>query len=161
MESGDDEDLPREGPTDIDRRPQDDYVNRRRPQPAHIPAGGLTLTGALGDSDRKGFRRLYLSRDLKRYVEFDTADVIEYGDIPADQPPFIGEMATSVTLRPAARFEFTRTHTADDFDIEFSPLRVPGAPRGRYTWLSDQEFCPTIIFPPIPPGWSLNYDCPL
>jgi hypothetical protein len=146
--NGDEEDLRR----DIERRPQDDYVARRRPSPSDAASRGLTLSGVLGDSDRVGFRRLYVSRDLNRYVEFATADVVDIADIPLDVPPFIGEAATAITLQPGARVDFTRTHVADELDIEFRPGRPqsPGVygldwpPRWgsyRYVCVTGREIC--------------------
>jgi hypothetical protein len=144
MESGDEE-LPGGDPTDIGGRPQDDYVSRRRPRPSDAAPGGVTISGVLGDSEREGFRRLYLTQDLNRYVEFASADVIEVSDVPADQPPFVGDEATSVTLRPDAHVDFTRTHTADEFDIQVSPLRMPEA---QWDWLPPGDF------------WTHRWWCP-
>lgn len=154
MDTGD-EKLPREDPTDIGGRPQDDYVNRRRPQPADAAPGGLTISGVLGDSDRAGFRRLYLRPGLDRWIEFATADVIDVSDIPPDFPPFIGEKATSVTLRPRARIDFTQTHSADELDIEFSSIRVPEA---QWGWVPPE--LKTVFCPPWPPWWTHRWWCP-
>ena len=52
---------------------------------------------------RPGWRGLYFTAELDYYAEFRAEDVIAYADIPADQPPFLGEQATRVTLRRDAQ----------------------------------------------------------
>jgi len=80
-------------------RAQDPLVERLRPDPGQPPAATKTLEGALGDSDRSGCRRLYFTAELDSYAEFRSDDVISAATIPPDQPPFLGEPATRVTLR--------------------------------------------------------------
>ena len=102
-------------------RPQDPLVARLRPDPSQPPEPTRTLEGVLGDSDRPGFRRVYVTPELDQYAEFRTDDVISVADIPPDQPPFLGEPATRVTLRRDAPVDFTRSHRArplDEFDLD-------------------------------------------
>src|SRR5437764_11668951 len=93
----------------IEGRPQDDYVERVRPAPTDDPPKGLVLSGFLGDSDRAGYRRIYLSRDLSRYVEFPAVDVIAVRDVPSAESPSGSDAATEVRLRDGARVEITRS----------------------------------------------------
>ena len=128
-----DDDRPDGDATD---RPQDSFVERRRPDPSQPPTPVLVLEGLLGDSDRAGFRRLYFTRELDHYAEFRAEDVVDLQAIPADQPPFLGEEATRVALRRDATIEYTRAHAArplDEFDLDVR-LGAPGAPRpGPFT----------------------------
>ncbi len=60
-------------PGDLVNRPEDPFVRNR------TVAGGprrdvVTLAGLLGDSDRAGCRRLYLTTQLDYFVEFRTDD---------------------------------------------------------------------------------------
>jgi hypothetical protein len=58
--------------------------------------------------------------------------VLAYADIPPDQPPFLGEQATRVTLRRDATVAFTRTQHArplDEFDLDVRlAARLPAPP---------------------------------
>jgi hypothetical protein len=113
-------DKPRD-PRDEKDRPQDPLVERLRPDPAQPAEPTKTLSGLLGDSDRPDHRRLYFTAELDYYAEFRGEDVLAYADIPPDQPPFLGEQATRVTLRRDATVAFTRTQHArplDEFDLD-------------------------------------------
>jgi hypothetical protein len=80
-----------------------------------------TLRGFWSGSDRPGFRRLYFSRSLDSYAEFRVEDVVEAVDIPPEQPPFLGERATRVTLPRDARVDITHSRPAgaiDPFDLD-------------------------------------------
>lgn len=102
-------------------RPQDPLVGRLRPEPSRPPERAVILEGALGDSERPGFRRLYFTAELDSFAEFRTDDVLSVADIPPDQPPFLGEPATRVTLRRDAAVDFTRTQRGrplDEFDLD-------------------------------------------
>ena len=121
-----------------EERPQDPLVGRVRPDPSQAPEPTRVLEGALGDSDRPGMRRLYFTAELDFYAEFRTGDVIAIVDIPADQPPLLGEEATRIELRRDATIDFTRTHQArplDEFDLDVrlagraGPGGGPGAPQ--------------------------------
>ena len=111
-------------------RPQDPLVGRLRPDPAQPPVAARTLDGLLGDSDRAGFRRLYFTAELDHYAEFRSEDVVAFADIPPDQPPFLGEPATRVTVRRDAPVDFTRTRHArplDEFDLDVRLAQVRAA----------------------------------
>ena len=106
---------------DAEDRPQDPLVERLRPDPSEPPEPTRTLAGLLGDSDRPGYRRLYFTAELDYYAEFRSADVIDYSDIPPDQPPFLGEPATRASLKRDAAVEFTHAQKArplDEFDLD-------------------------------------------
>jgi hypothetical protein len=109
------------GPEDPASRPQDPFVARRRPDPAQPPEPTTRMFGFLGDSDRPGFRRLYLTRDLDYYAEFRVDDVVELESIPEDQLPFRGDEATRLTLRRDATVDYTRERTqppVNEFDAD-------------------------------------------
>src|SRR5688500_4934797 len=102
-------------------RPQDPLVERLRPDPSQPPEPVRILKGLLGDSDRPGFRRLYFTSGLDVYAEFRSDDVLTTTPIASDQPPFLGEEATGVTLRADAPVDFTQSHRAaavDEFDLD-------------------------------------------
>lgn len=102
-------------------RKQDPRVERRRPDPSEPPQRGRTLAGLWGDSDREGFRRLYLTRDLTVFAEFRLDDVLDTVDVPPEQSPFLGEQATRVELREDAEVEITqsaRLNEIDEFDLD-------------------------------------------
>ncbi|HWC26098.1 MAG TPA: hypothetical protein VG474_05885 [Solirubrobacteraceae bacterium] len=129
---------------DAGERPQDPYVERRRPDPSQPPEPTKTLAGVLGDSDRPGFRRLYFTAELDYYAEFRTEDVVALADVPPAQPPFLGEPATRVTLRRDAAVDFTRTQRArplDEFDLDVRLAAAPAAPLAASTFgCGDTEF---------------------
>jgi hypothetical protein len=112
---------------DLSRRSQHPWVAKRRVKPEAAPPEGLTLTGALGDSDRAGRRRLYLDDALDRYVEFATADVTAFSELPPDPCRFGGLPAMSITLRVRAQIEITQTHIVGAY--EFASSAVLGQPR--------------------------------
>lgn len=125
-------------------RPQDPLVGRRRPDPTQPPEPTKVLEGALGDSDRPGFRRLYFSAELDYYAEFRTDDVLSVVDIPPDRPPLLGEPATQVTLRRDAPVDFTRTQRArplDEFDLDVRVSAVDASAVAQSTFgCGDTEF---------------------
>jgi len=111
---------------DAGDRSQDPLVERLRPDPSQPPTPVLVLEGLLGNSDRAGFRRLYLTRQLDYYAEFRDEDVLDVVKIEPDQPPFVGEQASRVTLRRDATIEYTRVQTAPplgefDLDVRLAP----------------------------------------
>jgi hypothetical protein len=117
MTAGGDNQEDREGVSGL---PQDPIVRSLRPDPALPPEAFLTLSGFLGDSDREGCRRLYLTRDLTYFAEFRAEDVLRVSAVPADQPPFLGDEGTQVTIRRDATISYTRTRTGrpiDEFDL--------------------------------------------
>ncbi len=115
-----------QGSQDAGARRQDPRVERLRPDPAARPARSQVITGLLGDSDRDGRRRLYLTSALDVYVEFGVEDVLTITEIPADQRPFLGEQATRVELRDEAPVDFTRSRVVGDVDEFDLDLRLPG-----------------------------------
>jgi hypothetical protein len=99
----------------------DEYVRRMRPNPEDPPLRVVVLSGLLGDSDRPGWRRLYLSRDLTRYAEFRDEDLIYREAIPAEQAPMRGFESSRVGVRRGARIDFVvsrQGHPLDEFDLD-------------------------------------------
>jgi hypothetical protein len=97
-------------------RKQDPRVERLRPDPSKPAPRTRALEGLWGDSDRTGFARLYLTRDLSVYAEFLVEDVIVTTEIPADRAPFVGEQATHVELPHDANVDITHSKVAGDLD---------------------------------------------
>jgi hypothetical protein len=153
-----------EEPRSGEEHPQDPLVERLRPDPSQPPQAVLTLAGLLGDSDRPGFRRLYFTRDLDYYAEFQTEDVLDIASIPAEQPPFLGHDATRVTLKRAATIEYTRVRSPraiDEFD-ETAPQVRRAAPLSMSRGDGPEDFLPWFTPDegweweprPPPPRWT-------
>jgi hypothetical protein len=120
-----------------DDHPQDPHVERLRPVPSQPPQRTRTLIGFLGDSDRPGMRRLYLSESLDYYAEFRTDDVVSLTPIPPEESPFPGHQVTQLMLRHDATIDYTHTHTPKpvdefDLDVQLGPPQatVPFRPTG-------------------------------
>lgn len=115
---------------DASGKKQDPRVEQLRPDPSAPPPRSRSLSGLWGDSDRPGFRRLYLSSALDTYAEFRVEDVLATAEIAPDQSPFFGEQSTKVELRHDAPVDFTvsrRVGDVDEFDLD---VRFgTGAPR--------------------------------
>jgi hypothetical protein len=153
------EDATADEAANVGDRPQDPIVERLRPDPAQPPEPTLELSGFLGDSDRPGFRRLYLNRNLDYFAEFRTDDVVAFTTIPAGQDPFRGEEATRLTLRRDATLEYTRTRTARpldefDLDIQFGRHRGPFVPAELPYMTPPDPGCPLPATPP-------DFECPV
>jgi hypothetical protein len=106
---------------DPQRKKQDPRVEQLRPDPSESPPRGRPMSGLWGESDREGFRRLYLTSDLTLYAEFRLEDVLLVTDVPADQAPFVGEQSTRIELRIDAPVEITharRVPDVDEFDLD-------------------------------------------
>ncbi len=135
---------------DIAQRPPDPFIVARITDPQAGPPPTLTLVGLLGDSDRPGRRRLYLSTRLDYWVEVRAEDVLAVDDVGPDQPPFQGLDATRLTVVRDAQLDYVRMATAgadDPFAVQ--PLTAQGQPRIPLadTWEAE---CPG-------PSWG---DCP-
>jgi hypothetical protein len=114
------------GPEGNDRF-QDPFVDRFRPDPAAPATRFLTLSGLGGRSDRPGYRRLYTSRSLSKYLEFRAEDVIDEESVPPEREPMPGLQSTTVHLRRDAAIDQVSSLTAppaDQFDLD---LRTGGA----------------------------------
>jgi hypothetical protein len=101
---------------DAKSRKQDPRVERLRPDPSQPAPRTRALNGLWGDSDRTGFARLYLARDLSVYAEFLVEDVIATIEIAPERAPFVGEQATRVELPHDANVDITRSKVAGDID---------------------------------------------
>lgn len=125
----------------IEGRPPDPFVAARINDPGAPAPASFQLSGLLGDSDRDGFRRLYLNTSLDYYVEFRSGDVLSVESVTADQPPFVGLDATRVTLTRDAQVDYIRSRTAaaDPFAVNVQG----GVPAGFTPDPTD----PTITLP--------------
>jgi hypothetical protein len=112
--------MAKEDDNSIKGRPPDPYVAARISNPAEPAAASFQLSGLLGDSDRAGFRRLYLNTRLDYYVEFLTDDVLAVDSIGADTAPFVGLDATRVSLKrdAAVNYVHTRSGPMEAFDLD-------------------------------------------
>jgi hypothetical protein len=97
-------------------RKQDPRVERLRPDPSKPAPRTRALDGLWGESDRTGFARLYLTRDLSVYAEFLVEDVVVTTEIPPERAPFVSEQATHVELPHDANVDITRSQVAGDID---------------------------------------------
>lgn len=124
---------------------QDEYVSRLRPDPSAPPVPTLSFDGFLGDSDREGRRRLYLTKDLDYYVEFGPDDVVEVQSVPADSRPFLGQESSRIRFNRTAHLEFTRTRSArplDEYDLDVINRRIATGFQFR-TVLCASDICHT------------------
>jgi len=112
----------------IEGRPPDPFVAARINDPGAPAPASFQLAGLLGDSDREGFRRLYLNTSLDYYVEFRSVDVLAVDSVTPDQPPFVGLDATRVTLNRDAQVEYVRSRAAagDAFTVDVQGGGLPG-----------------------------------
>lgn len=113
----------------IEKRPADPFVAARISNPGEAAKPTLQLAGLLGDSDREGFRRLYLNTRLDYYLEFRTADVLAIESVSPDQLPFVGLDATRITLPQGASVDYVRTRRSsseDDFALDPAAARIGG-----------------------------------
>ena len=84
-----------------------------------------TLTGFLAESNRPGFRRLYLTADRDYHAEFRTEAIVDVALVPAAEAPFVGLEAVRVTLESEGPegegVEYTRTPSSepeDEYDLD-------------------------------------------
>jgi hypothetical protein len=100
---------------------QDAHVERLRPNPAEPPPKVLTLVGFLGNSERRGHKRLYFSAAMDHYAEIRDEDILHRGFIEAARSPFVGLESTRLTVKRSALIDYVRSFVAeaiDDFDID-------------------------------------------
>jgi hypothetical protein len=95
------------------------------------PAGIVTLTGLFKKVDDTR-HRVYLTRDLSSYAEYDAGDFLGSEKVDAENSPIPGEEAARVTLKRGARVSFVhsvRTSvTADNqSDLDVRTGVAPGA----------------------------------
>ena len=105
----------------IEGRPPDPFVASRINDPGTPAPASFEISGLLGDSDRDGYRRLYLNTSLDYYVEFRTEDVLTVESVSPDQPPFVGLDATRVALNRDAQVAYVHSRPAaasDAFNID-------------------------------------------
>jgi hypothetical protein len=100
---------------------QDPLVERLRPDPGRPAIRVLRFDGFAGRSDRPGYRRLYLSLSLDRYLEVRAEDVVAEEQIAAADPPMQGLDSTRWHVRRDASVEYVRSVTPrplDEFDLD-------------------------------------------
>ncbi len=91
-------------------------------------------------------RRVYLTRDLESYAEFDAADFLGYEDVPAESSPIPGVAATRVSLKRGAPVDFVYRHRSsvaahDQFDLD---VRAGVAPHGEPVYGPDRTMTTNI-----------------
>lgn len=130
-----------EEPSGDDQQPdaaenrQDPYVQRMRPDPSDPARSVIAFSGLLGDSDRPGYRRLYLSKALNYYAEVRSIDIVHVDSIPPDVPPFEGLRATRITMERSAPIDYVWSGNSaelGDFDLD---IRI-NPPSGMLTPLT-------------------------
>lgn len=132
---------------------QDALVERLIPDPAK-PSDVVVLNGFLGASDRPGFWRLYLTQDLKQFVELAEGDIVHNEPIPTTLSPSGG---TTLWVKSDAKIERTSTTTrqaqaqflAGDIASGLSAAAAPAAlsPRGGRVKYDSINLCPTDVGP--------------
>jgi hypothetical protein len=101
--------------------PQNPFVGRLKPDPSQPAQRVIDLVGLVGDSDRTGYQRLYLTTKLDYYAEFSVQDVVFSETVPADKSPFPGLEATRVSVRRDATINYTWASSlqpVDEFDLD-------------------------------------------
>jgi hypothetical protein len=92
------------------------------------PARTVTLTGLFKKVDDSR-HRVYLTRDLSSYAEYDVSDFLGSEKVDADKSPIPGEDADRVTLKRGARVSFVHSVRASVTADNQSDLDVrTGAP---------------------------------
>jgi hypothetical protein len=104
------------GDQDAKKKQQDPRVGRLRPEPGDPAIRTRSLDGFWGDSDRSGYARLYLTRDLSVYAEFRFENVVVTTEIPEERAPFVGEKSTHIELPSDANVDITHSRLAGDID---------------------------------------------
>jgi hypothetical protein len=84
---------------------QDRVIENVVPDPRQPPSV-ITLTGLLGNGAEEGSWRLYLSADLREYVDFAESDIVHHEPISQEQFSLGG---TTVWLKAEAKLRHTST----------------------------------------------------
>lgn len=132
----------------IEGRPPDPFVAARISNPGEPPAPSFQLAGLLGDSDREGFRRLYLNTSLDYYVEFRSEDVLTVEAVQPEAAPFVGLDATRVTLKRDATVNYVRSRTGPEEGFELDAQAAMaggfGPDAGDITGTLPTDLTPTL-----------------
>lgn len=132
---------------------QDALVERLVPDPSQ-PSDVVVLQGYLGASDRPGYWRLYLTQDLKQFVELAEDDIVHNEPIPTSISPSGG---TTLWVKSSAKIENTST-TARQAQAQFLAGDIASgasaassyaavSPRGGKVKYDSVNLCPTDIGP--------------
>jgi hypothetical protein len=145
-----------------DRR-EEKLIQDLVPDPAQVPEARMLL-GMLGRSSREGFLRLYLTTELKDYVEIDDSEVLLTRSLMTPENPLGG---TAVWVRADANIEVTRRASEDseeafltgEITARFFSLAAAsgttgtgGGGGGGIKSVPPVESCvPSLCMPPPPP----------
>lgn len=124
--------------SDITGRPVDPFVR------SNTVAGGrapIVLAGLLGDSERAGYRRLYLTTGLDYFAEFRIDQVVGVESVPPEQQPFPGLDATRVDLLAEATVDWVRRTTGGTDPFALAARDEIVLPRSVNTW---EARCPGV-----------------
>jgi hypothetical protein len=85
--------------------------------------GVSTFVGLQGHSSKAGYRVIFPTLDMGRYVEIAEADILEAQDLSPSHSPFGALGGTRVSVREAARILTSRTvsptpEVDDEFDLD-------------------------------------------
>lgn len=125
-----------------------EITERLVPNPSEIPDVRI-LVGFLGKTTKEGYWRLYLSLDLKEYVEFRQEDVAHSEQLEREDSPLGG---TAVWIKRDANLQHTRI-TSREAQADFLQGRVRACLRRRMP----PTIPPTGILVPQPVPWSASF----
>jgi len=96
--------------------------------------GVSTFVGLQGHSSKAGYRVIFPTLDMGRYVEIAEADILETQDLSPSHSPFGALGGTRVSVREAARILTSRAvsptpEVDDEFDLDIR-LYAPGIEGG-------------------------------
>jgi hypothetical protein len=84
------------------------------------PANATTFVGLEGRSQKAGYRVIFPTLDMSRYLEISEEDILAAEELPAGQSPFGALGGTRLSVRAAAQVTTNRTSAgAQEMDDEF------------------------------------------
>lgn len=89
----------------------------------HIPANATTFVGLEGRSHKAGYRVIFPTLDMSRYLEIAEEDILAAEELPAEVSPFGALGGTRLSVREAARILTSRSNSGaqevdDEFDLD-------------------------------------------
>jgi hypothetical protein len=126
----------------------DKLIQKLVSDPAN-PPDVTVIKGFLGESHRPGYWRLYLSPDLKSYVEIVESDILHSQEVSENQSALGG---TLLWVKKGASLEHTRTVSkqvqaeflSGDVAASATAARGSTSPRVKY---DSVNLCPTDVGP--------------
>jgi len=126
----------------------DKLIQKLVSDPAN-PPDVTVIKGFLGESHRPGYWRLYLSPDLKSYVEIAESDILHSQEVSENQSALGG---TLLWVKKGASLEHTRTVSkqvqaeflSGDVAASVTAARGSMSPRVKY---DSVNLCPTDVGP--------------